>query len=122
MRLFTLKSSSIRRLDFITKTKSRIRYFDSNECGVLINSPLVLHCEVLLIGIKHRTNILDLIHAISTLRSLTCHCKDDEYNSWNSSLTYDELVEWLRNRLPSTYSISRDEKQTYLIRLWIGQH
>jgi hypothetical protein len=122
MRLFTLKSSSIRRLDFITKTKSRIRYFNNNECDVLINSPLVLHCEVLLIGIKHRTNIIDLIHAISTLRSLTCHCKDDEYNAWNSSSTYDELVEWLRTRLPSTYSISRDEKQTYLIRLWIGQH
>ncbi|CAF4998189.1 unnamed protein product, partial [Rotaria sp. Silwood1] len=45
----------------------------------------------------------------------------DEYNVWSSSSTNDELIEWLKNRLPSTYMISRDEKRPYLIRLWIDR-
>ncbi len=121
LRLFTLTSSSIRRLNFLRKSQSHIQYFDNNECFILVNSPLVRQCEVLLIGIKNRSNIIDLINSIPNLRSLTCHCKDDEYNGWNSSsTTNDELIEWLRNNLPLTCSISRDEKRTYLIRFWIG--
>jgi hypothetical protein len=120
-RLLAMTSSSIRRLNFLRKPQSCIRFFDHNECSILINSPLVHRCEVLLIGIKHRSNIIELIHSIPHLRSLTCQCQEDDYNYWTSSSTpNDALVEWLRKSLPSTYSISRDEKQTYLIRFWIG--
>jgi hypothetical protein len=117
LKVFAITSTSIRRLDFITKSKSCIRYFNNVECIVLVHSPLVLRCEILLIGIKNRTDIIDLVNKIPNLRSLTCQCEDDEYNAWS---TNDELVEWLRDHLPSTYSISRDKKRTYVIRLWIG--
>jgi hypothetical protein len=121
LRFFTMTSRSIRRISFLKKSQSRIRYFGNNECLILIHSPLIFRCEVLLIGIKNRSNIIDLINGLPNLRSLTCNCKDDEYNTWNLSTTInDELIEWLRNNLPSTYLISRDEKRTYLIRFWIG--
>ena len=121
MELFTMTSQSIRRLDFITKSKSHIRYFNGNECSILINSTFVLRCEVLLIGVKKRSNIVDLVNSMANLRSLTCLCKDDEYNVWNFSSTNDELVEWLRKCLPSKHSISRDQKQTNRIHLWIDR-
>ncbi|CAF1473262.1 unnamed protein product [Adineta steineri] len=121
MRLFTLTSLSIRRLDFIAESTSCVRYFNHNDCNILINSPLGRHCEILIIGLKNRASIVNLINAMPTLRSLICHCKDDEYTTWNSLSVDDELIEWLRIRLPLTYEISRNEKQTHLIRLWIDQ-
>ncbi|CAF1084406.1 unnamed protein product [Rotaria sordida] len=121
MKFFNIISPSIRRLNLITKSKSCSRYFDTDECSLLIHSSLILQCEVLLICFKNRSNIIEFINAIPNLRTLICHCKDDEYNVWNSSSTNDELIEWLQKRLPSTYSISRDEKRSYLIRLWIYQ-
>ncbi|CAF1019305.1 unnamed protein product [Adineta steineri] len=121
MRLFTLTSSSIRRLDFIAESTSCVRYFNHNECNILINAPLGRHCEILIIGLKNRSSIVNLISAMPTLRSLICHCKDDEYTTWNLSSVDDELIEWLRIRLPLTYEISRNEKQTHLLRLWIDQ-
>jgi hypothetical protein len=123
LRFFAMTSPSIRRLDFLENSQSNIRYFDTNECLILIHSPLVLQCEVLLISIKNRLNILHLINGIPNLRSFTCRCKDDEYYAWNSSVfttaKEDEFIEWLRDRFPSTYSINRDEKRTNLIRFWI---
>ncbi|CAF1359043.1 unnamed protein product [Rotaria sp. Silwood1] len=122
MKFFTITSPSVRRLDLITKFKSSIRYFNADECSSLVNnSPFIQQCEVLLIGIKYRSNIVEFINALPNLRSLICNCKDDEYNVWSSSSTNDELIEWLKNRLPSTYMISRDEKRPYLIRLWIDR-
>ncbi|CAF3449506.1 unnamed protein product [Rotaria sp. Silwood2] len=121
MRFFTITNSSIRRLNFITKSKSYTRYFNKDECSLLINSSIILQCEVLLIGIKNRSSIIEFINIMPNIRSLICHCKDDEYNTWSSSSTHDELIEWLQNRLPSTYLISRDEKRTCLIQLWIDR-
>ncbi|CAF3117747.1 unnamed protein product [Rotaria sp. Silwood2] len=121
MRFFTITNSSIRRLNFINNSKSYTRYFNKDECSLLINSSIILQCEVLLIGIKNRSSIIEFINIMPNIRSLICHCKDDEYNTWSSSSTHDELIEWLQNRLPSTYLISRDEKRTCLIQLWIDR-
>ena len=119
MELFRMKTLSIRRFNFLSKIKGYIRYFNSNECSILIYSPLILHCEVLLIGIKNRSNIIQICNSLPHLRSLTCSSEDDEYNAWSSTSTNDEVIEWLRQYLPCKYSINRDEKETYLIRLWI---
>lgn len=121
LKFFTIRSPSIRRLNFISKSKSCMRYFNTNECVLLSHSPFILQCEVLLIGLKARTSIVELINVMPNLRSLICHCKDDEYNVWGSPPTHDEFIEWLGNHLPSTFSISRDEKRTYLIRVWIDR-
>ncbi|CAF5218528.1 unnamed protein product, partial [Rotaria magnacalcarata] len=119
MQFFTVTSPSIRKLNLIAKSKSSIRYFTRNECSVLVHASLILQCEVLLIGIKERSDIIELMNAIPNLRSFVCHCNDDEYNVWSSSSTNDEFIEWLQNRLSSKYLISRDEKHPYLLRFWI---
>ena len=119
MKFFIMTSPSIRRLNLIENSKSFTRYFNNNECAALLVSPLILQCEVLLIGVKNRSNIVRLTNMMPCLRSLACHCKDDEYNVWSSSSTNDELIEWLQKHLPPTYLISRDQKRTHLIRIWI---
>ncbi|CAF3677600.1 unnamed protein product [Rotaria sordida] len=121
MELFRMKSRSIHRLDFLTKFKSNIRYFNNEECLTLINSSLGRQCQVLLIGIENRTSIIDLINQLFNLRSLICQCKDDKsIHSKSSSSSNDELIQWLSNNFPSTYFISRDIKRTSFIRIWIG--
>ncbi|CAF1093350.1 unnamed protein product [Rotaria sordida] len=121
MELFRMKSRSIHRLDFLTKFKSNIRYFNNEECLTLINSFLGRQCQVLLIGIENRTSIIDLINQLFNLRSLICQCKDDKsIHSKSSSSSNDELIQWLSNNFPSTYFISRDIKRTSFIRIWIG--
>ena len=61
-----ISSPSIRRLNFITKCSSSISYFNQDECAALAYSQLGQQCEVLLIKIENRINVLDLTHAINT--------------------------------------------------------
>ena len=121
---FAMTSPSIRRLNFLKNSQPNIRSFTTNQCFLLLQSPLIRQCEVLLIALKNHWMILPLIKTMNNLRSLTCHCQDDDFYAWNcsasSSMKDDALIEWLRTQLPSTYSILRDEKQTHLIRIWIG--
>lgn len=121
MKFFTLKSSSIRKIDLIANCKSPIRYFNKAECFLIIRAPIIRQCEVLLIGIKERSNIIEIVNTIPNLRAFIFQCEDDEYNMWNCAVTNDEFLEWLREHLPSKYLISRDEKQPNLIRLWIDR-
>lgn len=125
IRFFAMTSPSIRRLNFLKNSQTDIRYFTDSQCLLLIHSPLVLQCEVLLIALKNHLMIIHLIDAMNNLRALTCHFEDDEYHTWHCSsssmVKEDEFIEWLREHLPSTYSINRDEKQTHLIRVWVGE-
>ncbi|CAF1203626.1 unnamed protein product [Rotaria sordida] len=105
-----LTSRSIHRLDFIKKNTYK-KNFNSKQCDVLINSALGRQCEVLLINVENRINILQLVKNMSNLRSLIVQCKDDRWN--------DEFIQWLSYHLPSTCSVSRDRHQTSNIRLWI---
>ena len=119
MEFFSISSPSIRQLDFIPESKSEIRFFDDVDCQILSQSSLIRQCEVLLIGIKYRMSILSLIDATPNLRALTCQCKDDEYTLWCAKPVNDELIEWFKKHLPTSHSISRDEKRQQLIRFWI---
>ncbi|CAF5005195.1 unnamed protein product [Rotaria sp. Silwood1] len=119
--LFQMKNESIRRLVFVqSSTISSNSYFDNIECAALSNSSLGFHCEVLVVDVQHRTNILELIKMMTNLRSLTVRCKDDEWNIWSSSSAEeDELVTWLRRYLPLTCLIIRDQKKISNIQIWI---
>ena len=121
MGFFSIRSPSIRQLDLINESKSDTRFFDASECETLSQSSLILHCEVLLIGIQYRRSIVALVDAIPNLRSLTCQFKDDEHTLGCSKPVNDELIQWLKTHLPSSssHSISRDEKRRHLIRFWI---
>ncbi|CAF2718728.1 unnamed protein product [Rotaria sp. Silwood2] len=115
-------SHSIRRLNFITKCSSNITHLNTIECNALAHSQLGHQCEVLLIIVENRANILNIIKTMNNLRSLIFQCKDDKWNNKDISSINDELVEWLRMCLPSTYSITRDKNEVLNIRIWISKN
>ena len=94
-------------------------YFNKEQCISLANSSLGQQCQNLVIDIKNRTNILDLINNMSNLQSLTFQCKDDKWNNRKMLVINDELLQWLHEHLPSTCSIMRQTNQTSIIQLWI---
>jgi len=119
MNLFEITSISIRRLDVMTKSAFRLRYFNNEECNILAHSSIGKQCEVLLISVENRKNICEIIKIMSNLRSLTFQCKDDKWNYCHSSSTNDELLQWLSEHLSSTFLIIRDKNQTSKIHIWI---
>ncbi|CAF4403009.1 unnamed protein product, partial [Rotaria magnacalcarata] len=62
MKSFGINSRSIRRLEFFQNFQVRLKYFNSEECTILSNSSLAAQCEVLLIDVENRTDILQLIN------------------------------------------------------------
>ncbi|CAF3162832.1 unnamed protein product [Rotaria sp. Silwood2] len=110
--------ASLRRLHLKHYRDRMNHYMNATQCSILADSLLGRQCEVLAIRIESRTIILDLIHKMCSLRALNCECKDDNWINNSLLCPKDELVEWLRNSLPETYSISRHEPR--LVRLWIN--
>lgn len=112
LKLFHLINPSIRRLDFLSMSTLPNEHFNNFECHLLSTSSLGQQCNILLIKVQNRLNILQLIENMFNLRTLIIQCEDD--NSTN-----DELIQWLYEHLPSTYSIKRDFDEPSKIRLWI---
>mgnify|MGYP001036894548 CR=1 FL=1 len=118
-----LKSSSIRRLNFIPKCSSTKGFFNNDECSRLAYSQLAQQCQVLSIRLENRTNILDLLRTMIHLRSLNIQCFDDPMLQQNSSIADDQFLQWLASVLPPTYLISRDKHQYQLstVKIWIDE-
>ncbi|CAF1359005.1 unnamed protein product [Rotaria sp. Silwood1] len=121
MTSFNIKSTSIRRLEFFQHLEVRLRYFNSEECTILGNSSLAFQCEVLMIDVESRSNILELINTMPNLRALSIRCKDNENNQYESFETNDNLIEWLHQNLSSkyAYTINRNLYNMARINLWI---
>jgi hypothetical protein len=116
-----LHSASVRRLDLIRfNFNDQDYHFDEKECIELSRSPLGIQCETLIITVKNQRNILTLINNMPNLRSLYVHSLD-HYWPANGSVAsaMDELVRWLRQQLPPTCAVSKDEKYSFGIHLWI---
>jgi hypothetical protein len=106
-------------------------WFNEKECITLIHSQLGLQCQELSIHVKNRECIIILAKNMINLGFLHIESKDDEFGKRllliedNNELyeimksNKDELVEWLKERLPSTYAISRDPFFINHIRIWI---
>ncbi len=117
---FELSSKSIRRLDF----QDIGEYYNTQQCITLSRSPLGRQCEVLLISVEKRTSIIDLLNKMPNLRAMSVTSKDDPWTNDDD----DELVNWLKHRLPSTYTITRSSdsitklqllKSFQPVRLWL---
>ncbi|CAF3867786.1 unnamed protein product [Rotaria sordida] len=115
--LMEITSTSVYRLDLQGYNCD----FDEEQCIQLSHSPLGIQCETLLITVKNRRNILNLVNNMSNLQALNVQCLDDNWTDENdlTSSIDDELVEWLRQQLPSTCTIMRDTFHVHDIRLWI---
>ncbi len=114
MPIAEINSASVRQLDF----RGCDRWYNDLECLTLINSSLGIKCELLRINVENRMRILDLVTQMTNLRSLNVQCEGDKWNE-QSSTSNDELVNWLRFRLPSTCIITRNTRYIFDIQLWI---
>lgn len=121
VKLFELTSQSIRRLDFIDILVDQSLYLNRDDCNSLINSSLGIQCQVLLIRLKHRNLVLDLIDKMLNLRLLIFECEDDSEIFSTFSSSKKELIRWLQSHLPSTYSILRHPKKRFRIQIWINR-
>ncbi|CAF3605222.1 unnamed protein product [Adineta steineri] len=99
--------------------RDNLRCFDDHQCATLSRSPLGVQCKMLHIKVLNRTNVLYLVNTMPNLQALNVHCEEDNWNEEEDLSTEDELVEWLRQRLPSTCTITRDTYYVHDILLWI---
>ena len=111
---FNLQSSSIRRFN--------LRGYDysfTEEDLILRNQSMFqIYCEILIIKVKNRFNVLYLINSLPNLRSLIVRTDDDNGRGYGSS-TDDPFIQWFKDNLPSTCSIQRDLRYIQYIRIWI---
>ena len=119
--LFQLTSKSIRRLEFPYTPSTYSNDFSTEDCFNLIHSPLGRQCEVLLICLDNRINTLALIQKMTNLRLLLFKSEDDNEFFRSLSPVNDELAQWLRDHLPSSYSIIRDPS-SFVTRIWIDRY
>jgi len=125
--IFKYTSASVHKLHFGFYNHC----FNKEECITLSRSPLSIQCEVLCIRVNNPESIINLVKNMINLRSLNVHC-DDKKNSKQllltnnndescdrNSLSEDELIQWLKVRLPSMYLIVKDLKNFNHILIWI---
>ena len=117
--IFKLTSSSVRRLDLMKAQKNDGNFFNDDDYINLINSPLGQQCEVLLINIEHRRNILDLIEKIPHLRVLSFRYMDIIFNHNGYPTIQKNFLRWLKENFPSKSSIVRDENHSSMFCVWI---
>ena len=114
-------SAELRCLDLLEYVASnRCSVFDKALCFEWMQYSLARQCEVLSISVQNRFNILHLFHGMSNLQILIVRSEDDPWQGSNYQLTtnVDELLDWLKARLPSTCTIQRDPCSPSLLRVW----
>ncbi|CAF0984051.1 unnamed protein product [Rotaria sp. Silwood1] len=120
--LFKNSSVSVRRLDLYGYTKHKDwQWFNRQQCIVLCNSPLGIHCEVLRIKVEHPMDVLELVYSMPHLRALNVQIMDDEHNvpGFKPHPTDDELLQFLQHSLDYTCIVTRNQFDSRNIQLWI---
>lgn len=114
--LLQLKNVSIRRLHLY-----QFGCFNRENLENFIHSSLGSRCEILFIKVDERKNILYLVNNMKNLRVLNIRSLDDRSAQKDREfLGYDELIYWLKDRLPNNWIIQRGKIQLYkYIQLWI---
>lgn len=94
---------SLSQLDLMSCDK----WYNHDECIRLNQLLSDIKCNLLLIDVKDRKCILEFVHQMNHLQTLIIRCQDDMSNYQSISNT-DELLQWLRQNLPSLWIITRD--------------
>ncbi|CAF1434589.1 unnamed protein product [Rotaria sordida] len=128
MSLFQYRTSSARQLDF----RGYNYYFNEEECIRLCHSSLCIQCGVLFIRIKSLHSTIYLVKNMINLRSLHVKRDDEKYHkrlatAKNNNDKYrdenveneEELIEWLKDPLPSTCLFSKSAHFPSDIVIWI---
>ena len=116
MSLLNYRNASVRKLYL----NNYNHIFHEEECLLLSRSPICIQCEVISLRVTNRDCIIYLVKKMTSLRSLIVQSVDDHYIE--QSFLYeenDELIAYLKEHLPSTYSIIRDPESARNIFLWM---
>jgi hypothetical protein len=108
---FEIKNSSIRQLDL----RSPNLVYSYEQCIDLCRSSIGKQCQVLLINVEQRVNIVYLVNHMKNLRALIVKYPVE----FQTSRTDENLIQWLGQLLPSTCAISDITEIDDNIRLWI---
>ena len=108
--------SSIRRLDY----KQCSRHFNRSECIAFSHSLIGIQCEVLFINIICRKDIMEFVKSMINLRMLYVrYLYEMNSEADRLSLIDNDLVQSLKEELPSTRTINTNANNTNSIQLWI---
>lgn len=119
MSIFEYIHGSIRELDMLQYSL----YLNEEQCITLCHSSIGSKCEILHIQVDKLESIIYLVSNMNNLRSLTVRYKEpicilQETNNENV-LKDDDIVQWLKERLPSNCFISKTTIYSPTIHLWI---
>ncbi|CAF3967920.1 unnamed protein product [Adineta steineri] len=95
------------------------KWYNLEKCTLLTQMLINTSCKILLIDVKNRKCILKIINTMNNLQSLHVRCQDDTFNH-NIISAKDELIEWVQQYIPISYTITRDNYPINCIRLWIS--
>ena len=103
---------------------------DEETCRAFVRLPLAACCDVLSINVWNNESVLTLISNMRRLRLLkVVNHAMAHFNHWRekypplraeemeTSLT-NEILQWLTERLPSTYMIAKSPEYSLEIRIW----
>ena len=130
MSLFKYTNASVRELNL----RDCNYCFNEEECITLSRSSLGIQCEVLSIRVNNRESIINLVKNMINLRAL--NVKYDDGINWENlkmktaahvdechkkaRQMIDQLVQWLKDHLPSTYLVVNDPHYgSNVISIWI---
>ena len=121
MKSFNIYSTSIRRLEFYSNYGPHSKYFNSTECTIFTRSSLARQCQILIIDVESRQNILELIQNMPNLQALNIQSNKFQNKKRDLLEINDDLIKWLQNHLSSenTSLIIRNSLYTSSIDLWI---
>ncbi|CAF1159664.1 unnamed protein product [Adineta ricciae] len=105
--LFDCTNTSVDELDL-----GDLNYtFHENDCIRLAHSPLCSICHILSIVVKERQNVVTLVRHMKNLQTLKVQLKDGSND--------DNVIQWLRNNLSSTYVIVKSKDDANNILIWM---
>lgn len=120
MSILDCRCPSLRSLSFRCDRNIKYRYFNQRECLALTRSILLRCCELVSIGVTNRKSILDLLDGTGHVFLWNIQCGDDRRPpSLTTMVDNEEIIRWLKHRLPSAYSIIADAHDTDMIRIWV---
>lgn len=102
-----LENRKIRRVDL----REYEHYFNHDDISILFG----IQCEILCVRIETRQLLFDLIKNMKNLQMLNIQSNDDSFDKREE----DDFILWLKDHLPSTYSITRDLLFPSDIHIWI---
>ncbi|CAF0898389.1 unnamed protein product [Rotaria sordida] len=116
MSLFTCTNTSVRRLNL----HSSKHCFNKEECITLSYSSLGIQCEVLSSKVNNRESIINLVKNLIHLQILYVYWNDqNNVEQFQLTKNNDELVQWLKDQLPSACLVINDSYCNYHISIWV---